>query len=324
MPTTADRNPPLLQLGFRPFFSLAMFWALLAIPAWDAHLHGRLPGLPAQGVPDFLWHGHEMVFGYAMAVVTGFLLTAVRNWTGVMTLHGPALGALAMLWIGARIGMVGELLPPAVTTALELAFLTGATAAFAWPVVRVRQWRQTGLMFKLLLMIPAAGLFHLGRLEGDVAWMRMGVLSGLYLVLAILFVMARRVIPYFIERGLPEAAGHVRNRRWVDIANLWLFLAFAVVAVFMHRPRLLLVLGLALFALNALRLHDWHHPGIWRKPLLWGLFVGYVWLTGAFLLMAAAARGEIPPPLALHAFAWGGIGTLTLAMMARVTLGHTG
>ena len=190
MRDSSNAGLPVLRLGFRPFFSLAMLWALLAIPAWDAYLHGWLPELPAQGVPDFLWHGHEMVFGYAMAVVTGFLLTAVRNWTGITTLHGPALGLLAALWLGTRIGMLGDLFAPAVTMALELAFLAGATAAFAWPVIRVRQWRQTGLMFKLLLMIPAAALFHLGRLEDEVVWMRMGVLSGLYLVLAILFFLA--------------------------------------------------------------------------------------------------------------------------------------
>ncbi|RMG30691.1 MAG: NnrS family protein [Gammaproteobacteria bacterium] len=317
-------TPPILRLGFRTFFTLALLWALFVVPAWDLYLRGRAAGLPAQGVPDFLWHGHEMVFGYAMAVVTGFLLTAVRNWTGVMTLHGLPLAGLAGLWLLARAGMADALLPPAWTAGVEAAFLAGAAAAFTWPVLRVRQARQTGLVFKMWLMLPADLLFHLGRLEDDVAWMRMGVLSGLYLVLAILFVMARRVVPYFIERGVPGAAGRIRNRRWVDLANLWLFLAFAVEAVFLHQPWVRLSLALVLFALNALRLFDWHHPGLWKKPLLWGLYVGYAWLTGAFLLMAAAAHREVPAPLALHAFAYGGIGTMTLAMMARVSLGHTG
>jgi uncharacterized protein involved in response to NO len=143
------------------------------------------------------------------------------------------------------------------------------------------------------------------------------------LILSLIFVMARRVLPFFIERGVGSPV-KILNRPWVDYSSLVLMLLFLAVDVFTHLDTLAAALAAALFVVHSVRLRDWHTAEIWRKPLLWVLFLGYGAAVLGFLLKALSAVLPLTPTLAVHAFAVGGIGLMTVGMMARVTLGHTG
>jgi uncharacterized protein involved in response to NO len=152
---------------------------------------------------------------------------------------------------------------------------------------------------------------------------RWGLYSALYLILSLIFVMARRVVPFFIERGVGYPVQLV-NRAWVDRSSFVLLLLFWLSDVFTTWNELAALLAAALFAVHAIRLRDWHTPGVWRKPLLWILFLAYGAALLGFLLKALAVVLPLSPYLAVHAFAVGGIGLMTVGMMGRVILGHTG
>jgi uncharacterized protein involved in response to NO len=322
-----ERSAPpsfaLFELGFRPFFSGAGLFAVLSILLWMAIYVFSVPLAPA-GLAGTLWHAHEMVFGYAMAVVAGFLLTAVGNWTGIRGLRGSALAALLLLWAIARVAYFLPV-PWALTLAAvaDLLFALGLIAGVSLPVFRVRQWTQLGVITKLWLMLLCNAIFYagaLGYLDQGIRW---GLYTGIYIILALIFTMARRVVPFFIERGVDEAFS-ARNRRWVDFGSLVLFAAWAVLDVFSRQAVLVALLSLPLVAIHVLRMRDWYTPGIWKAPLLWSLYLGYGFLVLGFVLKALSVWPGISPTLALHAFAVGGIGLITIGMMSRVALGHTG
>lgn len=313
----------LFELGFRPFFAAAGLFAVASVAWWMAvYVFGQ--PLSPDGLVPMHWHGHEMVFGYAMAVVAGFLLTAVVNWTGVMTVRRGPLAVLAALWLLARVAAYYPVQSALALAALaDLAFVTGLIIAVSIPVWKVRQWKQLGILSKLVLMLVANLMFYagvFGYLDHGVTW---GLYSGLYVLIGLVFVMGRRVIPFFIERGVDEDCA-LRNRGWIDVSSLVLFLGWFVLEVFTSQTQLVAVLSLLLFAIHALRLWDWYTPGIWRKPLLWSLYLGYGFLLIGFVLKAGGIWLGHAPSLALHAFAYGAVGLVTIGMMARVALGHSG
>jgi len=319
-------EPPsfaLFELGFRPFFAAASVFAVLAIGWWMAVYVFGQPLYPA-GIAPMHWHGHEMIFGYAMAVVAGFLLTAVVNWTGVMTIRRGPLAALAALWLFARLAAFFPLSEALLLAAVaDTAFAIGLAIAVSIPVWKVRQWNQVGILAKVILMLVAnlffyAGVF--GYVDQGISW---GLYGGLYVLIGLVFVMGRRVIPFFIEKGVEEDCA-LRNRGWIDVTSLVLFVAWFVLEVFTSQVQAVAVLSLVLFALHALRLWDWYTPGIWRKPLLWSLYLGYGFMLLGFLLKALGIWFGQAPSLALHAFAYGAVGLITIGMMARVSLGHSG
>lgn len=312
----------LLNLGFRTFFLLASAFAVLAVLVWSGVYVLDWPW--PQQIPVQLWHGHEMVFGYAVAVIAGFLLTAVRNWTGVQTLHGSPLLLLAAVWLAARVLLLSGGHVPLYWAALaDCVFNAALAIAVAHPITRVRQWKQSGILFMLVLLLCSNLLFYAGLLGLYPGLERAGLYSGVYLVMALVFVMARRVLPFFIERGMPQPV-KLTNRRWLDIASLALFLVFWIADVLDPDSLVVALLAGILFVLHALRLSGWYAGGIMRVPLLAVLYLGYVWLVAGFALKVAVYLAGISPSIALHAFTYGGIGLFTLGMMARVTLGHTG
>lgn len=313
----------LFELGFRPFFAAAALFAVLAIGVWMAMYVFAVSWLPSEhgGV---VWHAHEMVFGYAMAVVAGFLLTAVGNWTGVPGLRATPLVVLLGAWTVARVAFfVPGDAALGVAAVADTAFALGLIIAVTRPVVQVAQWKQLGLISKLFLVLLCNVAFYAGVLGYWEHATFPAIYAGLYVILALLFTMARRVVPFFIERGTGGTVA-VRNRRWVDVGSLVLFLAWAVADIFFDAPDLVGWLSLLLIAIHALRLYDWYVPGTFRAPLLWSLYLGYGFLVLGFLFKALSIWSDVPPTLAIHAFTFGGIGLMTLGMMARVSLGHTG
>jgi uncharacterized protein involved in response to NO len=312
----------LFNLGFRPFFLMACVYALISILVWGGiYVYGwHVPPLPFS--PAY-WHAHEMIFGYGIAVAAGFLLTSVRNWTRIPTLSGYPLAGLAALWLAAR--AVEWIAPGTIwpMMVLDLLFDAWLIVAVFTPILRAKQHGQIGIASKLVLLMLANLVFYLGVsgvLEQGIAW---GLYSGLYFLLALMFSMARRVMPFFIERG----AGYpvqLKNRLWLDRAIIFLFLLFWLADVFWRHADATAVLAALLFAAHALRLAGWHTRGIWKKPLLWVLYIGYGCAASGFLIKALSPFVFLLPFLDLHAFAVGGIALMTAGMMARISLGHAG
>ncbi len=312
----------LFNLGFRPFFLLAGLYALVTLLIWGGFfVYGwRQPSLPFSPMH---WHAHEMIFGYGMAVAAGFLLTAVGNWTRMPMPKGFPLAGLAALWLAARMAcwlLPGQILAMALPDVL---FDLWLIVAVFTPILRAKQYPQIGIASKLVLLMLANLLFYLGVsgvLEQGIVW---GLYSGLYVLLALVFSMARRVLPFFIEQG----AGYpvkLKNRLWLDRAALYVFVLFLIADVFWRNVPATAALAGLLFIAHTLRLAGWHTRGIWKKPLLWVLYVGYIGAVFGFLLKALAPFLSAPPSLALHAFALGGIGMITAGMMSRISLAHTG
>jgi uncharacterized protein involved in response to NO len=313
----------LLHLGFRPFFLGAGIFAVLSVLIWTG-LYSLGWNVELNGLPPVLWHAHEMIYGYSMAVVAGFLLTAVRNWTGVQTLHGYPLLILFLLWAAARILPFSQgLVSLQFMAIVDNVFIALLVLAVTYPVAKVRQWKQIGIVSKLVLLLISNSVFYLGVSGVLVDGIRWGLYSGLYLLIALIFTIGRRVIPFFIEKGVGYPV-QPKNWRWLDGSSLVLFLAFWLVDVFASLPGVTALLAGILAILHAVRMAGWYTHGIWEKPLLWVLFLGYASLIGGFVLKLATVIFGISPYLSVHAFAFGGIAMMTLGMMARVSLGHTG
>lgn len=312
-----------LQLGFRPFFFAALSFGVISISLWLMMYTFGKEILP-NAYPIISWHAHEMIFGFTAATVTGFLLTAVKNWTGIQTINNKPLLALFTLWLLSRAlaFIPGTWVLPtlAITDSLYLLFVT---LAFSFPVFKKKQWSNLAFSGKLLLLFIANVIFYLGLLGYLDNGVHIGLYAGFYTVVAIIFNMGRRVIPFFIEKGLgcPFTA---KNYHWVDISSLWLFLFFSVADILQPNGILVAISGSLLVILHSARLYGWYHKDIWKKSLLWGLYVGYSWVILGFMLKVSSSLLSTSPYLALHAFAYGGIGLITTGMMARVSLGHTG
>lgn len=309
-----------LALGFRPFFVGAGIGAVLLLALWQAMFRGGVAAAPYY--PSTLWHSHEMLFGYATAVVAGFLLTAVRNWTGVATPSGMRLGLLAALWLGGRLLPLIPAMPGWVIAAADVVFLPLLTVALVRPLWLGRN-RINRIFIPLLLAMAAANaLVHLELLGITDATANRGIDLEIDLVLLLLLVVTGRVIPFFTEKAVPQSRPQLVP--WVERGGIVLLMVAMMLRLWGGAPAVEGVLALALAAVQAWRLKGWHHPGVWRLPILWVLFAGCGWMVVAFALRGFAAFGLFPPNLAAHAFTVGVIGVLTLGMMARVSLGHTG
>ncbi len=310
----------LWRLGFRPFFLGAGALAVLVMALWMA-IFPLGWNIAPTGYIAPVWHAHEMIFGYGVAVIAGFLLTAVKNWTNVQTVHGPALMGLFLLWVVARLAPFTGL--PEIAFLFDTLFMLFLSAAVLHPVVKARSWNQLGIVAIVLLLACSNILFYLGLLQVIPGGGRHGLYAGLYLVIALILVVGRRVIPFFIERGCDTPVQLV-YREWLDVAIVVSFVLFALFDLFTPFATYSALLAGVLAILNLIRLRDWHTPGLWRKPLLWVLYVAYLWITFGFLLKAIGTLLGLSAALGLHAFTVGGIGMMTLGMMARVALGHTG
>ncbi len=320
--TVSAEKFSLFVLGFRPFFLAAGIFSIVSIGLWmGVYVFGL--SIPLSGLSIIHWHAHEMIYGYTLAVVAGFLLTAVKNWTGVQTIQYTQLKLLFSLWVAARICMLMGTQWIYLAALFDLSFNLWLFIAALTPVVRVKQWKQAGIISKLSLLGISNLLFYLGVIgvfQQGVYW---GVFGGLYLLIALVLTMGRRVMPFFIEKGVGYPI-KLKNSRLLDLSTLILFLLFTLDEVFI-RAGMTPYISAILFFVTSLRLYNWHTPGLWKVPLLWGLYGAFMSINMGFALFAATAfTSSITSSLALHAMAFGGIGVITLSMMSRITLGHTG
>ncbi|MDX8388179.1 MAG: NnrS family protein [Ghiorsea sp.] len=321
---TTTNNPPFLDIGFRPFFLGAGLFAMLSMLLWSGVYIFQVP-LPTQSISMFEWHAHEMFYGYAFAVIAGFLLTSVKTWTKRPTAHGSKLLFLFLLWLSARIlFFFGDQYIQFVAI-FDLSFALMLSYILAQRIIQAKQWKQLAIIGKILLITTCNIFFYLGAMgfvEHGIIW---GIYGSLYLVIALILTMGRRVIPFFIERATNDTAQLV-NSKWIDISSLVFFIIFAINELFVGHPIVTAYIAMSLFIVNATRLIGWYQPIIWKQGLLWSIYLSFWMITLGFLLFALPhfTAIEIPKFIAIHAFTVGGIGMITLGMMSRVSLAHTG
>jgi uncharacterized protein involved in response to NO len=326
-----QRQPlALASKGFRPFFLLASAYAVAIVPLWIAMVSG-LARPPTVYLDAVTWHAHEMIFGYTAAVIAGFLLTAVGNWTKRETATGVPLLALAALWVLGRVAMAGAaVLPRGAAAIVDGTFLPALVVVLARPLVAARN-RRNFVMLAIVGVLAAANVaVHLDALgvAGDVVGglARRASLVGVDVVVLVILVMAGRVFPMFTR----NATGVTSIRSLPVLDALTIATMAVVVAVDAFAPERTNGLVSATAAgvvgvLSAARAAFWGGRHALRTPLLWILHVGYAWVPIGLVLRAVAAfDGSVPRSLATHALTAGAIGSLTLGMMARVALGHAG
>lgn len=340
LPKSPPKSPhPILNLGFRIFFVSASVFAVLSMLVWYALLHGYVnlanaQGLPLKNVPmAFYWHAHEMLYGYACAVIAGFLLTAVKTWTSQPMPYGWSLFGIFLPWAMARLMWLALPLVSADATLvtvvmwlaglMDMLFWTLCTFAVIRPVWKVKQKRQIGIVAKLSLLWVSQLLFYVGVLMGQLSLQKVGLYLGLYLIIGVVLTIGRRVLPFFIERGVDEEVT-LKNSALLDKLSLVSFFVFMLVDVFWGNAWLLSLSALAVAVINGLRLLGWHTKGIWKKPLLWSLYGAFIAMCLGFVLFAVQPWLGFSHSLPVHVLALSGIGLMTLAMMSRVSLGHTG
>ena len=307
----------LWNLGFRSFYLLASSFAALSILVWAGRFAGLLPDAY---LPTPAWHGHEMLYGYTMAVVAGFLFTAVRNWTGRPTPTGATLMALAALWLAGRVLV---LTPFAIAAAVvNAAFPIAVAVGIGIPIVRSRSRRNYFFVALMLLLGAAVLAFHLSHL-GVLPWpARASLQVGLDVVLFVLAVMGGRVIPMFTGNGIPGV--HAVRHPVVEKLALGSVLALLAADVLQLPSAVGAAVVLGAAVAHAARLRLWQPWRTLRTPLVWVLHLAYLWIVVHLLLRGLAALGLVGDLLAVHALTVGAIGGMTVGMMTRTARGHTG
>ncbi|XSG82154.1 MAG: NnrS family protein [Methyloligella sp. ZOD6] len=322
----AFHGPALFRQGFRPFFLGAGIWAALAILVWLTIIRGDMS--LAGGFPPTRWHAHEMLFGFATAAATGFLLTAVPNWTGRMPLQGAALIVLFGVWGLGRAAMcISSAIGEPLAALIDISFLALLFTIVLREVVAGRNWRNLPVVVAVASLLAANGLMHLEAsrvLANGLLGERLGVATFVLLISLI----GGRIIPSFTRNWLVKRDSDVLpvpfNRFDVGV----LLLVLIALASWVLIPQAIFT-GFALIAAGAaslVRLVRWRGWLTLSEPLLWVLHLGYAWLAAGLILLGGAVLvpDAIPYSAGLHALTAGAIGTMILAVMTRATRGHTG
>ncbi len=314
--------PPILQYGFRPFFFLAATYAGAAIPVW-LWLYFSGQALPGP-FPGLHWHAHEMLFGYLQAVLAGFVLTAIPNWTGRLPLSGWPLAGLVSLWLAGRVACAAAP-DPAAAFLVDISFPMVLGLAVWREVIAGRNWKNTPVAVMITLFGLANALDHaanLGFVPQD-----LGVRLALGAIAMLLALIGGRIVPSFTRNWLVKNGASHLPASFGTLDKAALAATGVGVAAWVAAPELPaagIMLGLAGFLLMA-RLARWQGHRTMREPIVLILHVGYAWLGLALLLLGGSVLlDQLPQGSALHALTAGAIGTMTLAVMTRASLGHTG
>jgi uncharacterized protein involved in response to NO len=321
MARPADHLPPVLQHGFRPFFLLGALWAAVALGLWLAILAGVL-ALPS-ALDPIAWHRHEMLFGYLPAIVAGFLLTAIPNWTGRLPVRGPSLAGLVLLWLLGRMAVL--VAPGWAALVLDVAFPVTLAAVAAREVAAGGNRRNLPVVGLLGLLAVADLLSHLESLRVDLPEMlgdRLAIAVGAMLVTLI----GGRIVPSFTTNWLKARRITPLPAPFGRLDKAVMALTGAALLVWLAMPAGTLAGALLLVAAagTAVRLARWRGARTTTEPLLLILHVGYGWLAVGLALLGLAVLGLVPRSAGLHAVTTGAFGTMTLAVMTRAALGHTG
>ena len=315
----------LFSAGFRPFFLLAALWSAIAIPLWlAAYAHGYQPS----AMPAIFWHAHEMIYGYALASVAGFLLTAIPNWTGRLPLSGGRLAGLAALWLAGRIALLFSAdIGAAAAMVVDLSFTAVLAAAVARELVAGRNFRNLPMVAALALLFAGNLLVHLQALD-VAATAPLGNRLGIATLVGLIALAGGRIVPSFTRNWLvrqrPDVAPPATASK-LDLACLLVVVAGLLFWVASPDSKIAFVMQILAGAAAALRLSRWRGLRTLREPLLAILHLGYAWLAFGLVLLGLNGFFDwLPPTAGLHALTVGAVGTMTLAVMTRASLGHSG
>jgi uncharacterized protein involved in response to NO len=308
----------LFNLGFRPFYLLAALLAATALPLWLTQYFGLLT-LPSPFAP-MTWHAHEMVFGFAVAVITGFLFTAARNWTGLPTPTHAPLALLSGLWLLGRVLMLTG--PAWAAAVVDVAFLPAVALALWIPLHHSGNRNQ--FFVALLLVLGGANLaFHLAHAGALQIAELTPVRFALYLVVLIVTIMGGRVIPSFTRNAIPGARS--RMVRPLDLSAIGLAAAAFALLLSPLPGALAGALCIAAAVLHAARLWTWDPWCTRGSPILWILHLSYAWIPVGLLLLGLHALGApIPATLGDHALSAGAVSGMIIGMITRTARGHIG
>jgi uncharacterized protein involved in response to NO len=322
-----ERGPaPVLSYGFRPFFLAAGAYGALSLAFWVGTFAGIVT-LPT-GLAPSLWHGHEMLFGFAAAVNSGFLLTAVSAWTGSPPINGGRLASLVALWLVGRVAFwLTDFLTPFAVAALDLIYIP---VLIIFVIVRLLgAGQRRNLVFPILLglLFAANLLYHLEAVGWGAGTARVSLHMSVYVFALLIAAISGRIVPSFTANALKEL-GDDADIRSIPVVEKLVMVAMVTAAVAdLLIPGGTIAGGLALVAaiLLTLRMRYWGTLRVLNQPILWILHLGHVWLVAAFACSAVSGlTGLFPAGATLHAFTSGAIGTTVIGMMTRVALGHTG
>ncbi len=320
-----DQGFTVFETPFRPFFILAAISSLFYMTIWTLFYTFKLP-LDFENISPTMWHAHEMLFGYTMAVIAGFLLTVEKYWLGKNIDDKSTLVALVILWIAARVSISLTLItniPYQIGAIFDCLFMIVLTIRVSYPIINAKAWDKMGLVAHIAIIAAANIVFYLGLSGLLSSGQYLGVYSALYLIISIILLMGRRMIPIFIRNGL-EFKFDPKNWRVIDILSMVFFVVFFILDLFFTSAKAVSIISGILVLIYSIRLYGWYSNKIWSKPLLWVLFVAYSWIAVGFGLKFLTLYFNIPDFLPLHSFTYGGIGIMTIGFMSRVILGHTG
>ncbi len=312
-----------LSTPFRPFFFVAGLLAVVGVPLW-LHVFAGITMVHSHLGP-IGWHSHEMLFGFSAAVIAGFLLTATAHWTGKRTVQGLPLAGLVLLWIAGRFVMWNSAkLPFAVVCGVEMSFLPLVALACGIRIVQTRNWRNLIIMALLLLFAVCDGAMLL-KPKGTFTLIADPALVAFDLILILIVIIGGRIVPNFTRNATPQAA--IRQNGPIDaLSILSMFVVTVVDTLAPQSSWLVAITTLLAGGFNLLRMRGWGTLTTLKRPILLVLHLGYAWVGVGMILrgLSTLAPQAIPHSAALHALSVGSIGTLTLGMMSRVALGHTG
>lgn len=326
-----EKKLPLFRLAFRSLFLFGSAFSVIAIIFWLLFLNDPTQFLnnsnqllqPYGGW--FWWHGHEMLFGFGVAIIVGFLLTAVQTWTGVPGLSGWPLFGLFLVWFCARVFMFFPMIPHGFIAIIDILFLPIAVFILCRPIIATKRWRNLVFAPLLLLITWASGYSHYRLLQGDSVSLP-ETQSTILLITLIILVMGGRVIPFFTSSALgikkPQPIVVVE---WLAIFPVVLVVLFSLISRQLAPELLVGILLLIATIANAIRLGRWHTNLTVSTPLLWSLHLSYLFIIFSLGLLSLYHFGiNLLLSSTLHGLTIGGMGLMILAMISRVSLGHTG
>jgi len=325
IPRLRAQSIALLSYGFRPFFLGAALWACIAMVLWIGLLSGSWSFAIGYGV--VAWHAHEFLFGYIAAVMTGFLLTAIPNWTGRLPLQGMPLLALFLLWLAGRAAMLQtDWIGTGTAASIDCVYLITVTAVISREIVAGSNWRNLRVVVLVALTAIANIAFQAEMLIFAVP--NYGLRLGVAAIVALIMVVGGRVTPSFTSNWLTRQGNQTRPAPFsrFDIGSIALgavaLITWIAAPDWSGTAALLFVMAVA----QAARLSRWTGARTWREPILFVLHLGYAFVPlGALVLSISIMWPRIVPTSgALHAWTTGAMGLMTLAIMTRASLGHTG
>jgi uncharacterized protein involved in response to NO len=320
---------PFLSLGFRPFFLFAGIWAALGLPLSILLIEGFVP---SSGPIDVIaWHRHEMLFGFFAATITGFILTAIPNWTGRLPVSGMPLLCLALLWVAGRIAVSSVALLGLTTVAVvDIAFLFAVVILVLREIAAGKNWRNLPIALAICLLVIANALQHAeiaGLVTNDAIAGGIGTRLAIATIVLLIALVGGRIVPSFTRNWIAKNNAGPMPAGFTGTDKATLVLTVLALALWIALPETFLTgIGAALAAIaNLIRLIRWRGHATLGEPIVWVLHLGYLWLVVGFGLIAVSALTQaLAMTAAVHGLTVGAIGTMALAVMSRATLGHTG